>query len=272
MSFHKIAKIYFPKADCTMCYFNECDIHEFCDECDFDDATCAIILCDYHGSGICSKCYWNDYTEKDLIDHLVKKIYVIHGLSEVEKIEQKININYTWLLQKCITNLNYVKELINKNININATFHNPNFTLLGYLLWKREFNQETKDIIKILINNGYDLYHRSDDRLKYTIMDSLLYEYIDCDITGDSNDLDIIHFLINECNFDKRMIHLHSIAGIQYENRPKKINKVNKLINLGIDFNNKCISIKCIINNNHNKCKLLYDTRLGKVISSIFAK
>jgi hypothetical protein len=58
------------------------------------------------------------------------------------------------------------------------------------------------------------------------------------------------------------------ITGIQYENKPQRIEKIKYLKNIGIKFNNICIS-NCSSLEECKFHKMLYDTRLGKLIQSL---
>jgi len=117
--------------------------------------------------------------------------------------------------------------------------------------------------IKILIDKGIDINHLFENN--ETVFDGLLYGFIsDCYHNYNERIETFIKFGLN-VNAGKP--HRH-ITGIQYENRPEKIKKIKYLKKIGVNFDNKCISY-C---DSADKCKfhkMLYDTRLGKLIQSL---
>jgi len=65
---------------------------------------------------------------------------------------------------------------------------------------------------------------------------------------------------------------LRYITGIQYADRPKKIERIQYLKDIGVDFSNldkKCLCY-CIDENICNFHKMISETRLGSLVAEIF--
>ena len=120
--------------------------------------------------------------------------------------------------------------------------------------------------MEILIKKGIDINHIFSD---HTVFGSLLYSYMDD--YGSKNvreRIDKLVLLGADINYSNP---IRSIAGIQYENRPNKIEKIKYLKSIGVKFDNKCIT-DC---KNSEECtfhKMLYDTRLGNLIQRLEAE
>ena len=120
--------------------------------------------------------------------------------------------------------------------------------------------------MEILIKKGIDInYVFNLSKLgNQTVFGSLLYSYLNDD---DSNikRIDKLISLGADVNIGNPIRY---ITGIQYENRPNRIEKIKYLKNTGVKFDNLCIyNCKSI-----EECKfhkMLYDTRLGKLIQSL---
>ena len=120
--------------------------------------------------------------------------------------------------------------------------------------------------MEILIEKNIDINHifNLGAMSNQTVFGSLLYSYID----GINNNIDRINKLILLGADINTGNPFRYITGIQYENRPKRIEKIKYLKNIGINFNNKCIK-DCSSINKCKSCKMLYDTRLGKLIQEL---
>lgn len=119
--------------------------------------------------------------------------------------------------------------------------------------------------MEILIKKGVDINHTF---LGQTVFGTLLYSYLDD--YGSKNvreRIDKLVLLGADINYSNP---IRSITGIQYENRPNKIEKIKYLKSIGVKFDNKCIT-DC---KNSEECmfhKMLYDTRLGNLIQRLEA-
>jgi hypothetical protein len=108
-----------------------------------------------------------------------------------------------------------------------------------------------------------------------TVFGSLLYEYLN---ETHRNNIKRINKLISlgaDVNIGNP---LRYITGIQYEYRPHRVDKIKYLMSIGVNFENKCIAacsfkdtFKDNVNNNC-KHKMLYDTRLGKLVQTLQGK
>ena len=120
--------------------------------------------------------------------------------------------------------------------------------------------------MEILIKKGIDInYVFNLSKLgNQTVFGSLLYSYLNDD---DSNikRIDKLISLGADVNIGNPIRY---ITGIQYENRPKRIEKIKYLIQIGVKFENKCIT-NCSSIEECKFHKMLYDTRLGKLIQSL---
>lgn len=125
--------------------------------------------------------------------------------------------------------LQYMEILIKKNININYIFN----------LSKHTGNQ--------------------------TIFGSLLYSYLDDDRNNIIKRIDKLISLGADVNIGNPIRY---ITGIQYENRPYRIEKIKYLKKIGVRFDNKCIT-NCSSVEECKFHKMLYDTRLGKLIQQL---
>jgi hypothetical protein len=114
--------------------------------------------------------------------------------------------------------------------------------------------------MEILIKKGIDINYIFTDQ---TVFGSLLYSYFDNfskrSICSRVNKLVSLGADVNHGN------PIRYITGIQYEDRPNKIEKIKYLLKIGVKFDNKCI-YKCVDACSH---KMLYDTRLGKLIQKL---
>jgi hypothetical protein len=142
--------------------------------------------------------------------------------------------------------------------------------------------------MEILIKKGIDINYIFTDQ---TVFGSLLYSYFDNfskkSIYSRVNKLVSLGADVNHGN------PIRYITGIQYEDRPNKIEKIKYLLKIGVKFDNKCI-YKCvdacsitfgsaescsrksearpsITFGSAESCshKMLYDTRLGKLIQKL---
>ena len=120
--------------------------------------------------------------------------------------------------------------------------------------------------MEILIKKGIDInYVFNLSKLgNQTVFGSLLYSYLNDD---DSNikRIDKLISLGADVNIGNPIRY---ITGIQYENRPNRIEKIKYLKNTGVKFDNLCIS-NCKSIEECKFHKMLYDTRLGKLIQSL---
>ena len=120
--------------------------------------------------------------------------------------------------------------------------------------------------MEILIKKGIDInYVFNLSKLgNQTVFGSLLYSYLNDD---DSNikRIDKLISLGADVNIGNPIRY---ITGIQYENRPNRIEKIKYLKNTGVKFDNLCIT-NCKSIEECKFHKMLYDTRLGKLIQSL---
>ena len=120
--------------------------------------------------------------------------------------------------------------------------------------------------MEILIKKGTDInYVFNLSKLgNQTVFGSLLYSYLNDD---DSNikRIDKLISLGADVNIGNPIRY---ITGIQYENRPNRIEKIKYLKNTGVKFDNLCIT-NCKSIEECKFHKMLYDTRLGKLIQSL---
>jgi hypothetical protein len=98
-----------------------------------------------------------------------------------------------------------------------------------------------------------------------TVFGSLLYSYLDDDRNNIIKRIDKLISLGTDVNIGNPIRY---ITGIQYENRPYRIEKIKYLKNIGVKFDNMCIT-NCSSVEECKFHKMLYDTRLGKLIQSL---
>ena len=118
--------------------------------------------------------------------------------------------------------------------------------------------------MEILIKRGIDINHVFNMN-NQTTFGSLLYDYLTDDTNNIKNRIDKLISLGADVNIGNPIRY---ITGIQYENKPLRIEKIKYLKNIGIKFNNICIS-NCSSLEECKFHKILYDTRLGKLIQSL---
>ena len=118
--------------------------------------------------------------------------------------------------------------------------------------------------MEILIKRGIDINHVFSLN-NQTTFGSLLYDYLTDDTNNIKNRIDKLISLGADVNTGNPIRY---ITGIQYENKPQRIEKIKYLKNIGIKFNNICIS-NCSSLEECKFHKMLYDTRLGKLIQSL---
>ena len=122
--------------------------------------------------------------------------------------------------------------------------------------------------MEILIKKGIDInyvFNLGKHMGNQTVFGSLLYSYLDNDMNNIIKRIDKLISLGANVNIGNPIRY---ITGIQYENRPYKIEKIKYLKKIGVKFENKCIS-NCLSVEECKFHKMLYDTRLGKLIQSL---
>jgi len=122
--------------------------------------------------------------------------------------------------------------------------------------------------MEILIKKGIDInyvFNLGEHMGNQTVFGSLLYGYLDDDMNNIIKRIDKLISLGADVNIGNPIRY---ITGIQYENRPYKIEKIKYLIKIGVKFENKCIS-NCLSVEECKFHKMLYDTRLGKLIQQL---
>ena len=123
--------------------------------------------------------------------------------------------------------------------------------------------------MEILIKKGIDInyiFNLSEHMGNQTVFGSLLYGWIDHG--GLNNNKERVDKLISlgaDVNIGNPIRY---ITGTQYENRPQRIEKIKYLKKIGVKFDNKCIS-NCLSVEECKFHKMLYDTRLGKLIQQL---
>jgi len=122
--------------------------------------------------------------------------------------------------------------------------------------------------MKILIKKGINInyiFNLGKHMGNQTVFGSLLYSYLDDDRNNHIKRIDKLILLGADVNIGNPIRY---ITGIQYENRPYKIEKIKYLIKIGVKFDNMCIT-NCSSVEECKFHKMLYDTRLGKLIQQL---
>lgn len=122
--------------------------------------------------------------------------------------------------------------------------------------------------MEILIKKGIDInyvFNLSEYMGNQTVFGSLLYSYLDDDRNNHIERIDKLISLGADVNIGNPIRY---ITGTQYENRPYRIEKIKYLIKIGVKFENKCIT-NCSSVEECKFHKMLYDTRLGKLIQQL---
>ena len=122
--------------------------------------------------------------------------------------------------------------------------------------------------MEILIKKGIDInyvFNLREHMGNQTVFGSLLYSYLDDDRNNIIKRIDKLISLGADVNIGNPIRY---ITGIQYENRPYRIEKIKYLIKIGVKFDNMCIT-NCSSVEECKFHKMLYDTRLGKLIQSL---
>ena len=118
--------------------------------------------------------------------------------------------------------------------------------------------------MEILIKKGIDINHVFNMN-NQTTFGSLLYDYLTDDTNNIKNRIAKLISLGSDVNIGNPIRY---ITGIQYENKHLRIEKIKYLKKIGMKFNNICIS-NCSSLEECKFHKILYDTRLGKLIQSL---
>ena len=122
--------------------------------------------------------------------------------------------------------------------------------------------------MEILIKKGIDInyiFNLSKHMGNQTVFGSLLYSYLHDDSNNIIKRIDKLISLGADVNIGNPIRY---ITGIQYENRPYRIEKIKYLINIVVKFDNMCIT-NCSSVEEFKFHKMLYDTRIGKLIQSL---
>jgi hypothetical protein len=125
--------------------------------------------------------------------------------------------------------------------------------------------------MEILIKKGIDInyiFNLNKYMGNQTVFGNLLYSYLDDDRNNDIKRIDKLISLGADVNIGNPIRY---ITGTQYENRPYRIEKIKYLIKIGVNFDNRCIS-NCKSVEECKFYKMLYDTRLGKLIQQLVLK
>ena len=125
--------------------------------------------------------------------------------------------------------------------------------------------------MEILIKKGIDInyvFNLNKHMGNQTVFGSLLYGYLHDDRNNIIKRIDKLISLGVDVNIGNPIRY---ITGIQYENRPYRIEKIKYLKSIGVNFNNRCIS-NCKSVEECKFHKMLYDTRLGKLIQQLSLK
>ena len=122
--------------------------------------------------------------------------------------------------------------------------------------------------MEILIKKGIDInyvFNLGKHTSNQTVFSSLLYGYLNDGGNDNIKRIDKLISLGADVNIGNPIRY---ITGIQYENRPYRIEKIKYLKNIGVKFDNMCIT-NCSSVEECKFHKMLYDTRLGKLIQSL---
>lgn len=250
-----------------------CD-HKLCENCDMEchkkcSCNCDHNNCEENCEGMChEKCNYID-RPTDIVETILNYAFCNNGLNIFIKYNTIFNSNdiyinrpYNYLLEKCLC----------------GNFGDCNFGKNAKLLQKERFDNliKCKEIdynhiyyfgnILCATDNTYFLDKLiecgSDVNLIFdkdqTVVSSLLYNIIGCEPTCNQSKIKKLEYLLNK-GADLNLGNIRTISGIQYEDRPKRINFVRYLIDKGLNIENRIIF----------KNKMLYDTRLGKLIIKI---
>jgi len=239
---------------------------------------------------LCKECTWL-YSKKDvltLVENILNKSYHYDGNEQFKK--------FIKLFEKYVSNPyeKLLMEYFSYNMTNYYTYHKQckHFTgtsnepddinmLCPYILdiiehitnlYYTDFLAKCPiQYMEILIKKGIDINYIFTDQ---TVFGSLLYSYFDNfskrSICSRVNKLVSLGADVNHGN------PIRYITGIQYEDRPNKIEKIKYLLKIGVKFDNKCI-YKCVDACSRkseafpSSCshKMLYDTRLGKLIQTL---
>jgi len=253
---------------CQLCFYNNIDYYEDNDEID-EIIDINIIICDNLSKGseyLCNNCKYCIYTKSDIINlvqEILNDVYKYKGDEEFRKFisffdgyvinpYEKLLCEY---LNNNMSNLYYYHQNCNHLIDHND---DPNI-LCEYIL---DIINKIDDIyftpfikicpvkyIEIFIKRGIDINHVFDND---TVFTSLLYGFIDSPTHDDRiSKLISLGADVNKCN------PIKEITGIQYEDRPYKVNKIKYLISIGVNFE------ECKTN------EKLLNTRLSKLINEL---
>jgi hypothetical protein len=176
--------------------------------------------------------------------------------------------NYYMYHKRC----NHFTGLLNKadNVNILCPFILDIINNINNLYFTDYLRVCPIQYIEILIEKGIDInyvFNLNKHMGNQTVFGSLLYNYIDCDYNTHI-DIERILKLVSLGADVNAGNPLKYITGMQYENRPIRIEKIKCLKNISVNFDNRCVN-NC---SSVEECKfhvMLYDTRLGKLIQQL---
>jgi len=223
---------------CLKCYLN--NFEDCVNQCIYDYDTNKYI------------CEYEDNIE-ELKKILLQKLYINGGISFYIKYIEKFNVR----IDRTIWDISIID-----NIYFNETLEYMKTNKID-IYETNLFGSMNKEQIQILINNNYDINYLYKSNTNAIHVDTTLI--IDCvyKILNDKNNeqyKEIFDFLIEQKADIRKGNLLRHISGIQYDNRPYKIEFIQYLLdNNMIDIENKIIF----------KDKLLFDTRLGKCILNL---
>jgi len=266
---------------CQLCYINEIcydDESDFDDELDEIDEThkthnINMIVSEHltkDGSKyLCKNCKLYIYSKSDVLDlvqEILNNVYKYKGDNEFRKLISFFN-GYVFnpyekllceYLSESMGDFYHYHENCDHFIELSNEYDDPNI-LCEYIL---DIINKIDDIyfkpfimicpikyIEIFIKRGIDINHVFDNN---TVFTELLYGFV-----SSSDEYDRISKLVelgvdvNKCN------PLKELVGIQYENRPCKVQKIKYLISIGVNFS------ECKIN------EKLRNSRLGNLINEL---
>lgn len=210
-----------------------------------------------------------------MLSNIISKLKLNEDIYElIEERNNDENNLYNVLLELCLDN-NFSEGTLSAETKLSQrerfdTLIKSNQIDFNYVTYKGTFIDLTynKYFIDKLLVKGLDinLIFQKDQ----TILSKLMYEVLGTskyDNIFETKEFDKFEYLLNK-GADINKGNIRIISGVQYDNRPQRIEFINYLIDNGLDTHNRLLSNNKLVTKQGKVDFILYNTRLGNVICS----
>lgn len=267
---------------CNVCFVTPID-HRIasCAECREDDQG-NLIICNFHSKRYCEDCWRNlpeDWSKISSVllkctEYDIIKFKRFYDLFQVDTLESRSKIisyflkaHITWDCRNICKRDEYCEYVIFLQDKFTSDLVPFWIDCASETLRSLLFIERFDDIKRLIKTSEH--FRNTFNQNKGFLFAEMCYTHL-TDFIPSPKYKKAIDFLL-DCNVD--IYHcLQNICGLQYENRPRRIEFVKELIKRGLDTNNLDICVKCSHLQKEKECLThlyLKNTRLGNFIRSL---